>query len=96
MDGTLMTELKQAGRTGKPLTSPTIVTDGAWHYVAFVWDGSNRILYVDGVEVARDTQASLAASAGGLYLGVASTLAPGSYWSGLIDDVRIYDRAVKP
>jgi Concanavalin A-like lectin/glucanases superfamily/WD40-like Beta Propeller Repeat len=95
-DGKLMTELREPGRSGKPLTSPAVVTDDSWHRVAFVWDGSNRILYVDGVEVARDTQANLAASAGGLYLGVGSTLAPGSYWSGLIDDVRLYDRAVKP
>jgi hypothetical protein len=95
-DGTLMTELKEPGRSGKPLTSPAVITDEAWHRVAFVWDGSNRILYVDGVEVARDTRSNLAASAGDLYLGVGSTLTPGSYWSGLIDDVRIYNRAVKP
>jgi hypothetical protein len=95
-DGTLMTELKGSGRSGKSLTSPAVITDDAWHRVAFVWDGSNRSLYVDGIEVARDTQASLVASAGGLYLGVGSTLAPGTFWSGLIDDVRIYNRAVKP
>jgi len=28
--------------------------------------------------------------------GVASTLAPGTFFSGLIDDVRIYNRAVIP
>jgi hypothetical protein len=88
--------LKQAGRTGKPLTSSAVITDDAWHRVAFVCDGSNRILYVDSVEVARDTQANLAASDGDLYLGVGSTLASGTFWSGLIDDVRIYDRAVEP
>ncbi|MCU0917178.1 MAG: LamG domain-containing protein [Planctomycetes bacterium] len=95
-DGTLMTELMAPGRSGKPLRTPAVITDDAWHRVGFVWDGSNRSLYVDGIEVARDTQASLAASAGGLYLGVGSTLAPGTFWSGLIDDVRIYDRAVQP
>ena len=46
--------------------------------------------------LAKDSQASLAASAGGLYIGAGSTLAPGAFWKGLIDDVRIYDRAVKP
>jgi len=95
-DGVLMTDLKSTGRQGKSLASTTVITDGRWHRVGFVWDGSNRILYVDGVEAARDTQAGLAASAGGLYIGAANTLAPGTFWSGLIDDVRIYDRVVKP
>jgi hypothetical protein len=92
--GALMTELKQSGRSGKPLVSGAVITDGVWQRVGLVWDGANRILYVDDVEVAKDTQTSLVASAGGLYLGAGSTLAPGSFWSGLIDDVRIYERAV--
>jgi hypothetical protein len=33
---------------------------------------------------------------GGLQIGDASNLASGSFWSGLIDEVRIYDRVVKP
>ncbi|MCX5646933.1 MAG: LamG domain-containing protein [Phycisphaerae bacterium] len=94
--GTLMTEVRQLSRQSKPLTSATGITNGAWHRVGFVWDGSNRILYVDGVEAARDAQAGLAASTGGLYIGAGSNRAPASFWKGLIDDVRIYDRAVKP
>jgi hypothetical protein len=98
IEGKLMTRLSRpAGRVAPgPLTSPSVVTDGNWHRVGFVWDGSNRILYVDGVEVARDTQTGLGASGGGLHIGAGSTLAPGTFWSGLIDDVRIYNRAVKP
>ncbi len=95
-DGALATELKSSARMGKALKSAASITDGAWHRVGLVWDGSSRILYVDGVEVARDTQANLAGSTGGLYLGAGSTMAPASFWKGLIDDVRIYDRAVKP
>ena len=33
---------------------------------------------------------------GGLYLGAGKDLAEGSFWSGLIDDVRIYDRVIEP
>jgi hypothetical protein len=96
--GRLITGLSApAGRfPAKPLVSECVITDDAWHRVGFVWDGSNRILYVDDVEVARDTQISLTKSTGGLYIGAGSALAPGTFWSGLIDDVRIYDRAVKP
>jgi hypothetical protein len=64
--------------------------------VGFVLDGSHRILYVDDIEVGTDTQTSLVGSAGGLYVGAGSALTPGTFWSGLIDDVRVYDRAVKP
>ena len=95
-EGALMTELRRSGRQGKSLTSASVITDGNWHRVGFVWDGSNRILYVDDVQVARDAQTSLAGSAGGLDIGAGCTLSPASFWSGLIDDVRIYDRAVQP
>jgi len=95
--GTLTTQLRYMGRfAGAPLTSQAVIVNGDWHRVGFVWDGSNRILYADGAEVGRDTQTGLPVSIGGLTIGAGSTLAPGSFWSGLIDDVRIYDRVVKP
>ena len=95
--GTLQTELNEPGRNAaKHLQSPTVITDGAWHHVGSVWDGTDRVLYVDKVEVARGTLTGLPDSISGLYIGAGSTLAPGTFWSGLIDDVRVYDRAVKP
>ena len=97
--GTLMTMLKGSSRTAGPLVSPAVIIDGAWHQVGLAWDGERRILYVDGVEVVKDTQpqGGLVPSAGGLHLGAEGTaLVPFMFWSGLIDDVRIYDRAVKP
>jgi sialidase-1 len=92
--GELMTELK-GGRAG-PLTSSGVITDDAWHRVGFVWDGANRLLYADGVEVARGPQSALPSSTGGLHIGADSKLTAGSFWSGLIDDIRIYNRVVKP
>jgi len=97
--GRLMTHVVRPanGRlTPQPLTSQVVITDGSWHRVGLVWDSSCRILYVDGIEVARDVQSSLAPSTGGLYIGAGSELAIGSFWTGLIDDVRIYNRVVKP
>jgi hypothetical protein len=38
----------------------------------------------------------LAGPQGGLYIGGGKNLEPGSFWTGLIDDVKIYDRAVTP
>jgi len=95
-DGTLATDLKGAGRGAKSLKSSTIVTDGEWHHIGVAFDGTSRLLYVDDAQVAKDAQTAPAGSTGGLYIGADSTLAPGTFWSGLIDDVRIYNRAVKP
>jgi hypothetical protein len=96
--GRLMTGLvPPAGRTvPPPLVSELVITDGNWHRIGFVWDGSHRRLCVDGVAVAEDTQAALAGSNNGLYLGCGKAMEPGTFWSGLIDDVRIYNRAVSP
>ena len=95
-DGALKTELKSPGGQSSTLTSGSVITDGNWHRIGFTWDGSNRVLYVDDIEVARDTQADLAGSTKDLSIGTGSSLAPATFWNGLIDDVRIYDRAVKP
>ena len=91
--GAVMTDLKQSGRQGKVLTSSAVVTDGVWHRVGLVYDGSNRALYVDDVEVARDAQAGLESARTGLYIGMGKNMEPGTFFSGLIDDVRVYDRA---
>jgi hypothetical protein len=53
-------------------------------------------VYVDGVEVARDTQTYLAGSTGGLYIGAAANRAGGTFWSGWIGNLHIHDRAVMP
>ena len=96
LNGFLITELTQSGRGAAPLLSETDITDGQWHRIGFVWDGSNRTLYVDGVAVAQDTQNSLNSPSNGLYIGAGKYMVPGTYFSGMIDDVRIYNRAVKP
>lgn len=99
LDGKLMSGLvpPPVGRTATPpLKSDFIITDGQWHHVGFVWDGSQRHLYADGTEVAQDpgAVASLKSSTGGLYLGAGKTLEAGTFYLGLLDDVRIYNRAL--
>ena len=95
-DGNLRTELTSPGRSGKPMNSQTNITDGNWHQIGFVWDGFSRTLYVDGIVVAQDTQDRLGSSDSGLYIGCGKAMEPETYWSGLIDDVRIYNRVVFP
>ncbi len=96
-NGSLMTELGFVGRASQPLQSHTVITDGNWHRIGLTWDGSNRILYVDDAEGASDTyDKGWLWLAGDLQIGAGKNLDAASFFSGLIDDVRIYDRAITP
>jgi len=94
--GALMSDLA-IGLVPKPPSSQAVITDGDWHRVGVSWDRASLMLYVDGVEVARKaSERGVPGSAGGLHIGAGKNLEAGSFWFGLIDDVRIYDRAVTP
>jgi hypothetical protein len=95
-DGRLTTELKDTDGFSAPLVSETVVAHENWHRVGLVWDGSARMLFVDDIVVAEDMQTALLSSDRGFYIGVGKDYASGTFFSGLIDDVRIYNRAVKP
>jgi len=97
-DGTLMTAISRGASRppSPPLSSDCVITDGQWHRIAFVYDGADRILYADGIEVARDTQDCPEEASQGLYFGCGNERQDGTFWSGLIDDVRIYNRVVRP
>ncbi len=79
-----------------PVTSDVVITDDQWHHIGLVVDGSGISLYVDDAEVARTDITPFFAAKGDLHIGAGNNLAPGTFWSGMIDDVRIYDRAVAP
>ena len=102
-EGKLMTRLSHPPGSRfapPPLISEFVIADDDWHSTGFVWDYSyRRSLYVDGIEVARDSERlsgldSLASADGGLYIGAGHTLDISSFFSGLIDDVRIYHRSL--
>jgi hypothetical protein len=95
-DGSLMTGLTGSGQNARPLYSDVVLTDDQWHRIGLVWDGTKRLLCVDGEEAASDEQERLIVSGNGLNIGCGRSLETGSFFTGLIDDVRIYNRAVKP
>ncbi|MBN1805279.1 MAG: MBL fold metallo-hydrolase [Sedimentisphaerales bacterium] len=97
--GTLMSGLVPAGagrNVPQPLVSEIEITDGDWQHVGFVWDGSYRSLFKDGIEAAKDAQSlnRLNFSDGVLYIGAGKTLTEESFFFGQIDDVRIYNQAL--
>lgn len=57
---------------------------------------SRQMLYVNDIEVAKDTQpqAGLEPAYGGLYFGTGKDLDPVGFFSRLIYDFRIYDHAI--
>jgi hypothetical protein len=94
-DGRLITRLMYPPFS--PLESESVITDGLWHHVGVVYDfdGLHRSLYVDGIQVAIDvTPVVPMRSDGGLYIGADKTLEAATFFSGLIDDVRIYNQAL--
>jgi hypothetical protein len=78
------------------VTSDVVVTDDRWHHVGLVSDGTGMSLYVDDVEVTRTDTSPILPANGDLYIGSGSNLEAGTFWSGMIDDVRIFDRVVEP
>jgi len=81
------------------LESDSIITDGQWHHIGLVFDhiAMKRHLYLDGTEVAVD--AGLVGglhTTGALYIGTGPARDANTFFSGLIDDVRIYDAALTP
>jgi len=77
---------------------------GEWHHVALTYDGSGKAaglgIYVDGeraaTEVLRDTLSGSIATAAPLLLGSRELAKPVQPFTGQIDDLRLYNRALGP
>ena len=91
-DGTLITKMMLPQM---PLRSGIVITDGPWHEVALEWDGEYRHLTIDGVEVAKDElRIPTLNHTGWLDIGKGIDGQEGTNWSGLMDEIRIYKKAV--
>src|SRR5262249_14065065 len=72
----------------------TRLAPGAWHHLAATYDGSVLRMYVDGVQVGTLNAPGNIATTVGAPLEIGGDALWGEFWSGLIDDVRIYNRAL--
>ena len=82
------------GPSGGNLNATTVVTTNTWRHVALLYDGTNKIIYLDGAEDARVASAGdIDSSTYNLFIGENSQ-ARNRYLTGLVDDVRIYNRAL--
>lgn len=71
-----------------------VVPLGAWTQLAGTWDGVTQRLYVNGALVASQAAAGTHDDTGILRIGHSVTSARG--WAGLIDEIRVYTRALGP
>jgi hypothetical protein len=72
-----------------------VLTTGEWHHVAFRWDGSRADSLLDGQLDTTATFPDVAWDAGTVNLGADYEFgAPISYFTGTLDDARIYRRAL--
>ncbi len=71
-----------------------VVADGRWHHVAGVLDGTKTSIFVDGtLDASAKSSPSISVSDFPVLIGE-NAQAKGRLFRGLIDDVRIYDRAL--
>ena len=71
-----------------------IVTGGDWHHYAATYDGTEGRIYIDGVlDVTSPGTGQINSSTYDLYIGENSQ-ATGRFFHGLLDEVRIYSRAL--
>jgi N,N-dimethylformamidase beta subunit-like protein/uncharacterized protein DUF4082/concanavalin A-like lectin/glucanase superfamily protein/fibronectin type III domain protein/BACON domain-containing protein/Big-like domain-containing protein len=75
------------------ISGTTATPVGTWTHLAATYDGANLRLYVNGTQVATRAQTgNIRASTGALRIGGNNVWA--EWFSGLIDEVRIYNRAL--
>ena len=71
------------------------VTADTWAYVTTVYDGSEQILYKDGVQVyARSQTGAIGTNGSKLLIGARGSASPRNFFGGMIDEVKIYNRAL--
>ncbi len=67
---------------------------GTWYHAAATYDGSEMKLYLDGRLVGRTAKSGAVATSGGVEAYIGANPSGGKHWQGLIDEVRIDDRAL--
>jgi PKD repeat protein len=82
-----------SGFIGNMVSGPTALPLNTWSHVAGTYDGATLRLYVDGTQVASQARTG-AILTSTLPLSIGGDTLHGTYFSGLIDEVRIYNRAL--
>lgn len=74
------------------VVSTNILGDDDWHHLAGVFDGTNLTMYLDGVAGAPVAASAPTTALNAFRMG--ASLYPGRFFTGDIDDVRVYEAAL--
>jgi hypothetical protein len=81
--------------TASAFTTSSALNDNRWHHVTASYDGSHIYMYVDGTLVLNTATTGSIDSASGMVASIGYEKFNNSRWfSGSLDDVRIYNRAL--
>jgi prepilin-type N-terminal cleavage/methylation domain-containing protein len=72
------------------------ISVNTWTHVATTYDGSEQVLFKDGIQVFRrdETGGAIGSNSSKLLIGARGHTSPRNFFGGMIDEVRIYDRAL--
>ena len=82
--------------SGSDQTTSAVINDNTWHHLAFVYEaGASQSIYVDGTMLATTaTPAGIVENSAPLLLGGMMLGSPTSTYTGLLDEVRMYNHAL--
>ncbi len=84
-----------AGKTGCPYLSTGTITLNQWYHIVAVIDGTNLKIYINGaLDRSQTVLNNDKSTAYPFILGNGKLLDNTTFWTGLIDEVRIYNRAL--
>lgn len=79
---------------GSAWTIGTFMWDTGWHHIMGIYNDSMVKIYVDGTQIASQAQTANMSYPASLYIGTYNGTTGTYNFSGIIDDVRIYNRAL--
>ncbi|MDX2361600.1 MAG: FG-GAP-like repeat-containing protein [Crocinitomicaceae bacterium] len=94
-NGTILSFGLDAGGSYEELDVPIVAsnfTDGNWHHIVAVYDGSNKYLYVDGLQIGMQAKTGNVNN-GGVFHHLGRRPSGTEFFNGRMDDIRFWNTA---